>query len=92
MRKALVVSGIRAFGPDLLGLQECRDDSQAGVVTRNLTGYEFVGVQGGGDDASAIGSSPSWADGFGADPFAPTSSTGLPAPAEGMTENDVFSV
>ncbi|NMF91108.1 endonuclease/exonuclease/phosphatase family protein [Aromatoleum petrolei] len=57
-RKALVVERIRAFDPDLLGLQECRDDEQAEYVRAALPDYEFVGVQRGGDGDSAIEMAP----------------------------------
>jgi endonuclease/exonuclease/phosphatase family metal-dependent hydrolase len=57
-RRALVIARIRAFDPDLLGLQECRDDAQAAYVRRNLAGYQLVGVHRGGDDGSAIEMAP----------------------------------
>ncbi|NMG43173.1 hypothetical protein GPA22_05440 [Aromatoleum toluvorans] len=57
-RKALVIERIRAFDPDLLGLQECRDDEQAAYVRAALPDYEFVGVQRQGDGDSAIEMAP----------------------------------
>lgn len=57
-RKALVVERIRAFDPDLLGLQECRDDEQAAFVRAALPDYEFVGVQRLGEGDSAIEMAP----------------------------------
>lgn len=57
-RKALVIERIRAFDPDLLGLQECRDDEQAAYVRAALPDYEFVGVQRGGEGDSAIEMAP----------------------------------
>jgi endonuclease/exonuclease/phosphatase family metal-dependent hydrolase len=52
-RKRLALARIHAFGPDLLGLQECRDDSQADFVRSNLPDYHFFGVhrEGPGDTA-----------------------------------------
>lgn len=52
-RKHLALARIRAFGPDLLGLQECRDDAQADFVRANLPDYHFLGVhrEGPGDTA-----------------------------------------
>ncbi len=44
-RKALVIERIHAFKPDLLGLQECRDDAQAAYVRGQLPEYEFIGVR-----------------------------------------------
>jgi endonuclease/exonuclease/phosphatase family metal-dependent hydrolase len=42
-RRALVVARIRAFDPDLLGLQECNDDTQAKYVQRQLPEWDFAG-------------------------------------------------
>ncbi|WP_310599354.1 endonuclease/exonuclease/phosphatase family protein [Desulfobulbus sp.] len=52
-RKHLALARIRAFGPDLLGLQECRDDEQAAFVRQGLPDLHFYGVhrQGPGDTA-----------------------------------------
>jgi endonuclease/exonuclease/phosphatase family metal-dependent hydrolase len=52
-RKSLALARVHAFGPDLLGLQECRDDAQADFVRSNLPGYNFLGIhrQGHGDTA-----------------------------------------
>ncbi|ADW18815.1 Endonuclease/exonuclease/phosphatase [Desulfobulbus propionicus DSM 2032] len=52
-RKHFALDRIRAFGPDLLGLQECRDDGQAEFVRACLPEYHFWGVhrQGPGDTA-----------------------------------------
>jgi endonuclease/exonuclease/phosphatase family metal-dependent hydrolase len=44
-RKALVIARIRAFDPDLLGIQECTDDAQAAYLKRHLKGWEFYGVR-----------------------------------------------
>ncbi|MCC4114145.1 endonuclease/exonuclease/phosphatase family protein [Aromatoleum toluclasticum] len=57
-RKALVIERIRAFDPDLLGLQECRDDVQAAFVRAALPDYEFVGVPRGGEGDPAIEMAP----------------------------------
>jgi endonuclease/exonuclease/phosphatase family metal-dependent hydrolase len=50
-RKRLALARIQAFGPDLLGLQECRDDDQAEFVRAGLPDYHFFGIhrQGPGD-------------------------------------------
>ena len=48
-RRSLVIERIRAFEPDLLGLQECRDDEQAAYVRAALPDYVMVGVRRGGE-------------------------------------------
>ena len=60
-RKSLALARIQAFGPDLLGLQECRDDAQADFVRANLPDYHFFGTPSGrpwryspGDGAPAV--------------------------------------
>jgi endonuclease/exonuclease/phosphatase family metal-dependent hydrolase len=52
-RRHLALARIHAFGPDLLGLQECRDDAQADFIRSNLPDFHFFGVhrQGPGDTA-----------------------------------------
>jgi len=52
-RKSLALARVRAFAPDLLGLQECRDDHQADFVRLGLPDYHFLGIhrQGPGDTA-----------------------------------------
>ena len=52
-RRHLALARIHAFDPDLLGLQECRDDAQADFVRSHLPDYQFFGVhrQGSGDTA-----------------------------------------
>ena len=57
-RKALVVDRIRAFAPDLLGLQECRQDEQARYVQQALPDHEFVGKPRGGEGDSAVEMAP----------------------------------
>jgi endonuclease/exonuclease/phosphatase family metal-dependent hydrolase len=57
-RKALALARIHAFAPDLLGLQECRDDEQAEFVKRQLPEYEFYGVQRGGEGGTALEMAP----------------------------------
>jgi endonuclease/exonuclease/phosphatase family metal-dependent hydrolase len=52
-RKSLVIDRVRAFDPDLLGLQECRDDPQAEFIKASLWDYEFLGVPRGGDSVTA---------------------------------------
>ena len=52
-RRSLALARIQDFGPDLLGLQECRDDAQADFVRSSLPDYHFVGIhrEGPGDTA-----------------------------------------
>jgi endonuclease/exonuclease/phosphatase family metal-dependent hydrolase len=52
-RKDLVIERIRAFDPDLLGLQECRDDAQAEFIRRSLPEYRMFSIQRGGDSSTA---------------------------------------
>jgi endonuclease/exonuclease/phosphatase family metal-dependent hydrolase len=57
-RKDLVIERIRAFGPDLLGLQECRDDEQAEFIRRSLPEYRMFAIQRGGDSSTALEMAP----------------------------------
>lgn len=57
-RKFLVLDRIRDCDPDLLGLQECRDDSQAEFIRENLPDYEFYGVPRGGGSDTALEMAP----------------------------------
>jgi endonuclease/exonuclease/phosphatase family metal-dependent hydrolase len=57
-RRELVVERIRAFMPDLLGLQECRDDEQADYIRSALPGYQFIGFHRGGQGEPAIEMAP----------------------------------
>ncbi|BAL26551.1 endonuclease/exonuclease/phosphatase family protein [Azoarcus sp. KH32C] len=57
-RRQLAVERIRSFDPDLLGLQECRDDEQAAFVRAALPEYEFVGVRRRGEGDSGIEMAP----------------------------------
>lgn len=57
-RKSLVLDRIRACDPDLLGLQECRDDSQAEFIRENLPDYEFYGIPRGGGSVTALEMAP----------------------------------
>jgi endonuclease/exonuclease/phosphatase family metal-dependent hydrolase len=57
-RKPLIIERIMAFDPDLLGLQECRDDEQALYIRSNLPEYVFYGVQRGGDNGTALEMAP----------------------------------
>jgi endonuclease/exonuclease/phosphatase family metal-dependent hydrolase len=57
-RRALVIDRIRAFDPDLLGLQECRDDEQAEYVRAHLPDYHFIGQPRGGDGPTALEMAP----------------------------------
>lgn len=57
-RRELVVERIRAFSPDLLGLQECRDDEQADFVRSHLPDYHFIGFHRGGEGEPASEMAP----------------------------------
>ncbi len=57
-RKSLVVSRVRSFDPDLLGLQECRDDTQAEFVKSKLSAYHFYGVRREGNGDTALEMAP----------------------------------
>lgn len=48
-RREGVIDRIRACDPDLLGLQECRDDAQAAFIRHALPDYAFCGVRRGGE-------------------------------------------
>ena len=57
-RRELVIERIRAAGPDLIALQECRDDEQAAYVRAALPDYDFYGVPRGGDGPTALEMAP----------------------------------
>lgn len=57
-RKSLALARIQAFAPDVLGLQECRDDAQAEFIQSHLPAYEFYGVRRGGAGESALEMAP----------------------------------
>lgn len=57
-RKGLALARIQAFAPDLLGLQECRDDAQADFVRLGLPDYHFFGVHRGGPGDTALEMAP----------------------------------
>lgn len=57
-RKAFAVARIRACAPDLLGLQECRDDAQAAYIKSNLPEYHFHGTRREGGDQTALEMAP----------------------------------
>lgn len=57
-RKDLVIDRIRVFQPDLLGLQECREDEQAEFLRSNLPDYHFLGVPRGGEGETALEMAP----------------------------------
>jgi len=44
-RKSLVINRIKSFNPDIIGMQERRDDFQAEFIKSHLQEYEFYGVQ-----------------------------------------------
>jgi endonuclease/exonuclease/phosphatase family metal-dependent hydrolase len=52
-RKWLAIDRIKTFDPDLLGLQECRDDSQAEFIKTSLPEYELLGLPRGGDSVTS---------------------------------------
>jgi len=52
-RKGRVIERIRAFDPDLLGIQECRDDEQSEFVRHSLPEYRMFSIQRGGNSNSA---------------------------------------
>ena len=52
-RKRLVIERIKAFDPDILGMQECQDEFQGEFIRDNLREYDFYGVRrGNGGDAA----------------------------------------
>jgi len=57
-RKHLIVDRIKAFNPDLLGIQECRDDFQAKFIKDNLQHLEFYGLPRGGGSVTALEMAP----------------------------------
>jgi endonuclease/exonuclease/phosphatase family metal-dependent hydrolase len=57
-RKPLALARIQAFAPDLLGLQECRDDAQAEFIKTHLPEYEFYGVRREGEGDTALEMAP----------------------------------
>lgn len=44
-RKSLVIERIKSFDPDIIGMQECRDDFQTEFIKDQLREYEFFGVR-----------------------------------------------
>lgn len=57
-RKSSVIDRIKSFDPDLLGMQECRDDFQAEFIKNNLQDYEFHGVRRAHDGETALEMAP----------------------------------
>ena len=57
-RKSLAISRIQTFQPDLLGIQECRDDSQADFVKTSLPDYHFYGMRREGIGNTALEMAP----------------------------------
>ena len=57
-RRKLVIDRIRSFSPDILGLQECRDDQQADYIKRHLPEYLLFGVHRGGQGEPALEMAP----------------------------------
>jgi endonuclease/exonuclease/phosphatase family metal-dependent hydrolase len=52
-RKKLVIERIRSHDPDLIGMQECRDDEQAAFIQAELKDYVFYGAPRGGKSEPA---------------------------------------
>lgn len=57
-RRTRVAQTIRNYRPDLLGLQECRDDAQAAYLHAQLPGYVWHGRPRGGEGDSALEMAP----------------------------------
>ncbi len=57
-RKELVIERITEFEPDLIGMQECRDDEQAEYIQQQLDGWHFFGVPRGGGDQTSLEMAP----------------------------------
>lgn len=57
-RKTLVLARIKAFEPDLLGLQECLDNHQAQFIREGLPDFQFLGIPRGGPGESAMEMAP----------------------------------
>lgn len=57
-RRELALSRIHAFAPDLIGMQECRDDDQAAYVKDHLPEYHFLSWRRGGEGDSAFEMAP----------------------------------
>jgi endonuclease/exonuclease/phosphatase family metal-dependent hydrolase len=54
LRRRLAFERIRAFDPDLLGLQECHDAGQAADIRAELADYELIGVRRGGSGMAPL--------------------------------------
>lgn len=57
-RKQMVIERIRSFSPDLIGVQECRNDAQAAFMKSSLPDYAFIGFERGGEGETAIEMAP----------------------------------
>lgn len=58
-RREFALERIKAFSPDLLGLQECLDEeAQCGYVREHLPGYHFHGIRRGGYGESEMEMAP----------------------------------
>ena len=57
-RKQLVIDRIKYTDPDLIGMQECRDDFQADFIKDNLHEYTFYGVRRAGGSDTAFEMAP----------------------------------
>jgi endonuclease/exonuclease/phosphatase family metal-dependent hydrolase len=57
-RRKLVIERIKHYSPDILGLQECRNDHQAQYLKRCLPEYDLYGVERGGQGEASIEMAP----------------------------------
>lgn len=57
-RRQMVIERICTFSPDLIGVQECRNDAQAAFMKSSLPEYAFVGFERGGEGETAIEMAP----------------------------------
>jgi endonuclease/exonuclease/phosphatase family metal-dependent hydrolase len=57
-RKHLVIERIRSFDPDIIGMQECRDDFQAEFIQSQLPEYKFYGVRRANEGETALEMAP----------------------------------
>ena len=58
LRREMALERVRAFTPDLLGLQECHDLRQADEVRAGLPEYTFIGARRGGGGRGPLGMTP----------------------------------
>lgn len=58
LRREMALGRVRAFAPDLLGLQECHDLRQADDVRAGLPEYTFIGARRGGSGRAPLEMTP----------------------------------